>query len=285
MCRKRSHKPEAPVSLLIEISRQRYECERGSEIPSTFCQIIRKLNVTLETHCTQIYITNSRAFGSDHKHQITILIQMAPDNTETSTLLPGSRVDRFPSPPHTNSGRISYSLLAIFRTLNFVTGLTAVSVGVAFFLAIIVRGSAPSEQKDIYFYSGQGIRVFGVVLAATLLLVETEASFILKWTPLLDLWMGRGVVQLFLACLTYREAYPRGDTDMHKSLQLYRTASSAALIGCAAVHILGSALCLGQLRRALLKKERDLMNAEQELIEIERRRRELSRALGRNVEV
>jgi hypothetical protein len=35
----------------------------------------------------------------------------------------------------------------------------------------------------------------------------------------------------------------------------------------------------------LLKKERDLMNAEQELQEIERRRRELSRALGRNVEV
>jgi hypothetical protein len=204
-----------------------------------------------------------------------------PDNNESSTLLPENR---FTPAPHT-SGRISYSLLAIFRTLNFVTGLTVVSVGVSFFLAIILRGSAPSEEKDLYFYSGQGVRVFGVVLAFTLLLVETEASFILKWIPLMDLWMGRGLMQLFLACLTYREAYPRGDTDMHKSLQLYRTASSAALIGCALVHMLGSALCLGQLRRRLLKKERDLMNAEQELLEIERRRRELSRALGRNVEV
>ena len=33
--------------------------------------------------------------------------------------------------------------------------------------------------------------------------------------------------QLFLGFLTYREAYPRGDTDFHKSLQLYRTGERA----------------------------------------------------------
>ena len=49
--------------------------------------------------------------------------------------------------------------------------------------------------------------------------------------------------------LTYREAVSPGGTDLHKSLQLYRSAACLSLLCCAGIYCLGGVLCLGAIRK------------------------------------
>jgi hypothetical protein len=56
-------------------------------------------------------------------------------------------------------------------------------------------------------------------------------------------------LQLFAATLTYREAYPRGETDFHKSIQVYRSVACISLLICAGIYILGALLCIGAIRK------------------------------------
>jgi hypothetical protein len=136
--------------------------------------------------------------------------------------------------------------------------------------------------QDLYFLSGQAVRAFGLAGAFVLVLVETEWRVVLKAAPVLEAWVGRGMCQLFLAALTYREAYAsRGETDFAKSLQLYRSLASGSLLVSGAVYVMGGALCMGAVRRARLRREEQLCAAEAEFAELEGRRRELQRLLGR----
>ena len=61
-------------------------------------------------------------------------------------------------------------------------------------------------------------------------------------------WHWR-TVQLFEATLVYREATAVGGSDLHKSLQLYRSAACGSLLGCACVYVLGGMLCIGAIRK------------------------------------
>lgn len=109
-------------------------------------------------------------------------------------------------------------------------------------------GLAPGPQ-DLDFHSGQAVRVYGILIALLLLLAETEWERFLALAPVLDHWVGRSAVMVFESCLTYREAYPSGSTDFHKSLALYRSAASASLLACGAVYFLGGVLCIGAIRK------------------------------------
>lgn len=172
-------------------------------------------------------------------------------------------------------------LLVLCRILNVITAICELLCIAAFAMAIYVRANAP--VKDLFYMSGQAVRVFGIVWAAGLILIETEWRFLLKLAPLLELWFARGIAQIFIACLTYREAYSQteSESDFHKSLQLYRTLASAALLTCGFIYIFGGVLCLGAIKRMHARREENLMAAEVEVEELERRRRELNRLLGR----
>ncbi|KAI7837415.1 hypothetical protein COHA_008782 [Chlorella ohadii] len=171
-------------------------------------------------------------------------------------------------------------LLQVCRVFNFLTGVCALLCALAFGMAITVRGEAAS--KDAYFISGQAVRVFGIGIALLIVLVETEWPRFLSLVPLLDAWVGRGVLQVFEATLTYREAYPVGSTDFHKSLQLYRSAASISLLVCGSVYLLGAVTCIGVIKSAKLKQEQAALRAEAELERMERRKKELERQLGRS---
>ena len=56
------------------------------------------------------------------------------------------------------------------------------------------------RQQDAYFYSGPAVRVFGIAIALLVVLVESEWRRVLQLVPLLDAWLGRGVLQV-RACL------------------------------------------------------------------------------------
>jgi hypothetical protein len=103
-----------------------------------------------------------------------------------------------------------------------------------------------------------------------------------KYVPLLEAWIARGTVHVFMAALTFREAYPADEgTDFQKSLQLYRFVASAALAICGIIYIGGGVLCLGAIRRARERREERYVEAQLEFDRLERRRRELQHLLGR----
>lgn len=139
--------------------------------------------------------------------------------------------------------------------------------------------------QDLYVLSGQIVRVFGIVWSLCLVLVESEWRFVKKAVPLLDLWLGRGIAHFFIASLTFREAYPSEEgSDFQKSLQLYRTIASASLTACGLVYMAGGVVCMGAIRRARQQREDRLLAAAAEFDELERRRGELRRLLGRSEE-
>ena len=73
-------------------------------------------------------------------------------------------------------------------------------------------------------------------------------------------------------------------TDFQKSLQLYRTVASLSLVACAALYCLGGIFCFGAIRKVRQRREDEILHASTEIEDLERRRRELERLLGRNVE-
>lgn len=170
-------------------------------------------------------------------------------------------------------------LLHTCRIFNFLTAICAMLCALAFGMAMWVRGEAP--LKDAHFYSGQAVRVFGIGLALLVVMVETEWHRVLALAPLLDAWLGRGLLQIFVATLTYREAYPSGNTDFHKSTNLYRSAASLSLLVCGTVYILGAVTCIGVIKNAKQRQEAAVTAAEAELDRMERRKKDLERQLGR----
>ncbi len=171
-------------------------------------------------------------------------------------------------------------------------------------------------MQGLYEFSGQVLRVFGILIALLIMVVETEWQYFMAFVPTLDSWFGRGVLQVgqpvqcltgwpgrqggsqgclknelpsrvdrpshatrsangirmhklqlllqfscnilhmrklllqvFEASLVYREATSIGGTDLHKSLQLYRSAACGSLLGCACIYLLGGLLCIGAIRK------------------------------------
>lgn len=212
------------------------------------------------------------------------------------------------------------AVLFCFRVINIVTSICLLLCAAAFGMAIALRLDAPHKVsflaacplllplaapshppwryqharahptacvalQDLYFYTGQAVRAFGLGGALLLMLVETEWWLFLKMMPLLEAWLARGLAHVFLATLTYREAYPRrSETDFTKSLNLYRSAASAALLACGVLYTLGGMLCMGWVRKARMRREERRLEAAGEMEELDRRRRELNRLLGREGE-
>lgn len=62
-------------------------------------------------------------------------------------------------------------------------------------LSLLTPPPHPLRAQDAYFYSGQAVRCFGIGIVALVVLVETEWQRFLALVPLLDAWLGRGVLQ------------------------------------------------------------------------------------------
>lgn len=155
--------------------------------------------------------------------------------------------------------------------------------------------------------------MYGLLTAILVVFVELEVAALAAWWPLLEIWLGRAMLQSFVGVLTYRcggeaedrlvlacmcmtggrgvvvkvqnmqpvesqsgqgppnsickpllgpashppsplcmcrEALPRGDTDFHRSLALYRGIASVALLVCSGVYAVGWISCLGTIKHS-----------------------------------
>jgi hypothetical protein len=120
------------------------------------------------------------------------------------------------------------------------------------------------------------VRFFAVAFALVVVVAETEWVPILRFWKVLDYWVGRGFLQVFVASLTYVLARASGET---KAESLLHEVASWWLLLCGIVYIVAGLLCLGTLKRNRLHKGDWREQARKDLEEVHRRREELEAQL------
>lgn len=132
---------------------------------------------------------------------------------------------------------------SLLKVLNTATGFSAV-------LCMVAHGMALAGGPAFTDAGGkeQLLRLYGMLLAAFLALVETEWPLLLANIRLLENWVARGCAQAFLAIFTLQIATSQGATDFDHSIRLYRNVAAMSLLCCSGAYVLGGICCLHTIR-------------------------------------
>ncbi|RDX65941.1 hypothetical protein CR513_55345 [Mucuna pruriens] len=162
--------------------------------------------------------------------------------------------------------------LVACRCFSFITSLAAILC-----IAVNVLSAVRSFKHASDIFDGI-FRCYAVIIAAFVVLAETEWSFILKCSKLqvLEYWAARGMLQIFVAVMT--RAFPEYIWD-RQDLFLLQSIASYLLLACGFVYFISGILCIGFLKRARQKQETSREQAAKDLEGLERRREELERLL------
>ncbi|KAH1218210.1 hypothetical protein HKD37_13G037776 [Glycine soja] len=178
--------------------------------------------------------------------------------------------------------------LSLCKCFSFVVVLSAILC-----IAVNVLSAIRSfkHQSDIF----DGIfRCYAVFLACFVVLAETEWNFIIKFWKVLEYWVGRGMLQIFVAVMT--RAFPDYSGE-RKELVIFQGIACYMLLACGSIYVVSGSmyyilrvtvplyyhlkgiLCVGLLKRSRQKQEISREQAEKDLQELERRREELEQLL------
>lgn len=166
--------------------------------------------------------------------------------------------------------------LLFCRFINVITGVSAILCFVAQAMALAVG----PPLSDRVWFNVQVLRVYALFFASLVLLAETEWHTFLSYFKILENWVARGFLQSFLAVLTFQIATPHGDSDMDKSVVIYRNTAGYCMVGCAGFYVLGGMLCFSSLRDARHRREVERLRVERDLESLERQREELQTLLA-----
>ncbi|KAK7400371.1 hypothetical protein VNO78_11577 [Psophocarpus tetragonolobus] len=142
-------------------------------------------------------------------------------------------------------------------------------------IAVNVMSAVRSFKNGSDIFDGI-FRCYAVLAAALVVLAETEWSFVLKFSKVLEYWAARGMLQIFVAVMT--RAFPDLTRDQG-DLFLLQSIASYVLIACGAIYVLSGILCIGFLKRARQKQRISREQAAKDLEELERRKEELEQLL------
>ncbi|KAJ4963733.1 hypothetical protein NE237_023672 [Protea cynaroides] len=162
------------------------------------------------------------------------------------------------------------AFLIVCRCFSVVTCVTALLC-----IAVNILSAIRSFKNGSDIFDGV-FRCYAVVIAFFVILAETEWGFIIKFWRILEYWVGRGMLQIFLAVMT--RAFP-DTTGERKDLVLLQNISSYLLLACGVIYVISGILCIGFLKRARQKKEISRDEAIKHLEELERQREELEALL------
>ncbi|TKY59455.1 Golgi apparatus membrane protein TVP15 [Spatholobus suberectus] len=160
--------------------------------------------------------------------------------------------------------------LVACRCFSVLTSLAAILC-----IAVNVLSAVRSFRHASDIFDGI-FRCYAVLIAAFVVLAETEWSFILKFSKVLEYWAARGMLQIFVAVMT--RAFPEYIGD-RKDLFLLQSIASYLLLACGVVYVVSGILCIGFLKRARQKQEITREQVAKDLEELERRREELEQLL------
>lgn len=156
------------------------------------------------------------------------------------------------------------------RCFSFITCLASI-------LCIVVNVlSAIRSFKNNYDIFDGIFRCYAVAIAMFVVVAETEWELIMRFSKVLEYWVGRGMLQIFVAVMT--RAYPETSTK-RKDLLLLQNIASYMLLACGVVYVVSGLLCIGHLKRSRQKKEVSTEQAIKDLEDLERRREELEALL------
>ncbi|KAG4398579.1 hypothetical protein AAZX31_08G066100 [Glycine max] len=184
-----------------------------------------------------------------------VVEQNAATTTTTSSTTIRNRADPF---------------LVACRCFSFLTSLAAILC-----IAVNVLSAVRSFKHASDIFDGI-FRCYAVLIAAFVVLAETEWSFIIKFSKVLEYWAARGMLQIFAAVMT--RAFP-GYIGDRRDLFLLQSIASYLLLACGVVYVVSGILCIGFLKRARQKQEITREQATKDLEELERRREELEQLL------
>ncbi|XP_020222989.1 uncharacterized protein LOC109805351 [Cajanus cajan] len=161
-------------------------------------------------------------------------------------------------------------LLVTCRCFSVLTSLAAILC-----IAVNVLSAVRSFKHASDIFDGI-FRCYAVIIAAFVVLAETEWSFILKFSKALEYWAVRGMLQIFVAVMT--RAFPDYIGE-RRDLFLLQSIASYFLLACGFIYVVSGVLCIGFLKRARQKQEITREQAAKDLEELERRREELEQLL------
>ncbi|GMI83754.1 hypothetical protein like AT4G33625 [Hibiscus trionum] len=160
--------------------------------------------------------------------------------------------------------------LVVCRCFSLITSLTAILC-----IAVNVLSAVRSFKNESDVFDGI-FRCYAVVIAFFVVLAETEWEFIIKFWKVLEYWVGRGMLQIFVAVMT--RAFP-DYSERKRDLVLLQNIASYLLLACGLVYVFSGLLCIGLLKRSRQEKEITREQAVKDLEELERRREELEQML------
>ncbi|XP_010277505.1 PREDICTED: uncharacterized protein LOC104611919 isoform X1 [Nelumbo nucifera] len=152
------------------------------------------------------------------------------------------------------------------RCFSVLTSLTAILC-----ISVNVLSAVRSFKNESDIFDGI-FRCYAVAIAFFVVIAETEWEFVLKFWKVLEYWVGRGMLQIFVAVMT--RAFP-DESGERKDLVLLQNIASYLLLACGLVYVISGILCIGFLKRAREQKEITREQAVKDLEELERRREEL----------
>lgn len=168
--------------------------------------------------------------------------------------------------------------------LNVVTGLSAMLCLVAHAIALV---AIPDSNKKLKSFTEQSLRLFGILFSMVVASVETEWQFVLRNLQLLEAFIPRALLQMFLSVLTLHatsleevHVSKKGLNDLQKSVLLYGRISGFTLLGCSALYFLGGIVCCGALKRLHQKRLHARSRLERELQATQKQEKELKGLLA-----
>jgi len=160
--------------------------------------------------------------------------------------------------------------LVVCKCFSVVTSLAAILC-----IAVNILSAVRSFKNGYDIFDGI-FRCYAVAIAIFVVVAETEWGFVMKYLQVLEYWVGRGMLQIFVAVMT--RAYPE-TAGQRRELILLQDIAGYLLLACGAVYIISGVLCIGFLKRARQKKEISAEQAIKDLEELERRKEELQALL------
>ncbi|MED6106552.1 hypothetical protein PIB30_005540 [Stylosanthes scabra] len=171
---------------------------------------------------------------------------------------------------NTTTRRRGDPFLVACKGFSLVTSLAAILCIVANVLSAVLSFKHGSDFFDGIF------RCYAVLIACFVVLAETEWSFIMRFSKVLEYWAGRGMLQIFVAVMT--RAFPDYFGE-RRDLVLFQSIASYLLLACGLIYVFSGVLCIGLLKRARQKQEISREQAAKDLEDLERRKEELEQLL------